>query len=234
MRIDPSRERAQANEPKEGGLIPCSLLRFIESRGCYGVRLFDFLISGLFIPGIAQADDIRDVKPPIALPGVQGIWIAVLILLFLGTLAWALRTMSRRRLTPSPASPPLPPWDVAFQRLKALKDAGFPEGENAKTFYTELSDILRRYVAGRFRIKAPEMTTEEFLSHLKNAPALDNHHKLSLQDFLSCCDRVKFARFSSSVSEMERGLNLIWRLVLETQPPASHAGNGEQRVMVST
>ncbi len=234
MRIDPEGERAQANEPKDGGLIPRSLLRGIGSRACCGGHAFDFLIFGLLIPGIAQADDIRDVKPPVALPGSQGIWIAVLILLFLGALAWALRTMSRRRSAPPPAAPPPPPWEVALQRLQALKDAGFPGGEDVKTFYTELSDILRRYMEGRFQIKAPEMTTEEFLARLKNTPALDNHHKLSLQDFLNCCDRVKFARFSSSVSEMEHGLNLVWWLVSETQPPASHAGNGEQRVMVST
>jgi len=44
MRIDPSGERAQANEPKDAGFISRSLLRFIESRAGSGVYTFDFAV----------------------------------------------------------------------------------------------------------------------------------------------------------------------------------------------
>lgn len=176
-----------------------------------------FLISGFFVPVMAWADDIRDVKPPVLLPGHNGMWAVLVLLIFLGGLAWVLRN----RLSPRCVTPPLPaspPWETAFQRLRALKDTGLSGGEDVKNFYTELSDILRRYMEGRFQIRAPEMTTEEFLSHLKAAPALNAQHKLSLQEFLACCDMVKFARFSSSLHEMERGWNLVWQLVSDTQP----------------
>ncbi len=44
MRIDLSSERAQANEPKDMGLIPSSLLRFIEPRAGSGVYVSHFSV----------------------------------------------------------------------------------------------------------------------------------------------------------------------------------------------
>ena len=183
-------------------------------------KIFLILILGFFAPLPARAGDIRDVKPPVLLPAQYGFLTAVLVVLLLAGLFWALRKMLlRRRVTRAPSPEPLsPPWAVAFQRLEALKQAGLPEGGGVKDFYTELSDILRRYMEGRFQIRAPEMTTEEFLVYLKKTPALNAQHKSSLQDFLNSCDMVKFARFSSSPAEMERSLNLAWQLVAETEP----------------
>ncbi|MFA5260434.1 MAG: hypothetical protein WC450_04325 [Candidatus Omnitrophota bacterium] len=183
-------------------------------------KFFSFLIFYAFAPAIVWADDIRDVKLPVPWPRQDGFLLPVLILILLGGLLWVSRNMLfRQRETRGAPAPPCP-WEVALQRLKALKERGLSGGEDVKNFYTELSDILRRYMEGRFHIPAPEMTSEEFLAHLKTTPVLNAQHKLSLQDFLNCCDMVKFAQFSSSIPEMEHSLNLVWQLVSETQPQA--------------
>ena len=181
-------------------------------------KVFLFSAICLFVPAAVWADDIRSVKPPVPLPGRYGFLLWVLAVILFAGLLWLLRNLFlRRKMTPVPAAVP-PPWAVAFQRLQTLKDAGFPDGEGVKTFYTELSDILRRYIEGRFQIRAPEMTTEEFLVYLKKTPALSAQYKSTLQDFLNGCDMVKFAKFSSSPYEMEHSLALAWQLVSETQP----------------
>ncbi len=183
--------------------------------------LLIILFSVFFQTSVFGAEDIRDVKPPELFPPNFGFFIALLIFLLLAVLVWFLRRVTlprREKKTKVPPAPP--PWTVAFQRLTALKEAGFPAQGQVKAYYTELSDILRRYMEGRFDIKAPEMTTEEFLIYLKQNSALNVRQKQSLQDFLNCCDMVKFAKFSSSTAEMEQSFDLAWRLIEETQPQA--------------
>ncbi len=74
-----------------------------------------------------------------------------------------------------------------------------------KAYYIELSDIMRRYLENRFNIRAPEMTTEEFLIKVKEDSVLSLEHKGLLRDFLLNCDLVKFAKYQPA--EQEAGLS---------------------------
>ena len=69
-----------------------------------------------------------------------------------------------------------------------------------KVFFTELSDIFRRYVEGRFYIKAMEETTSELMASMNEADISADDISY-LQKSLTNCDLVKFAKFIPSDSQ---------------------------------
>jgi hypothetical protein len=113
--------------------------------------------------------------------------------------------------------------EIAFGRLAALEGRGLPEGRDAADgWYVELSDIVRRYIEDRFGIRAPELTTEEFLREARRLDVLNEPHGAVLSAFLESCDRVKFAGHEPAADESQAALGRARRLVEETAAaPAS-------------
>lgn len=85
-------------------------------------------------------------------------------------------------------------------------------------FCSLVSDVLRGYVEDRFELRAPERTTEEFMEELRSSMKLHAAHKSLLEDFLSRCDLVKFARFEPTISELQALLDSALRFIDETAP----------------
>jgi len=67
-----------------------------------------------------------------------------------------------------------------------------------KDFYTELSDLLREYLGGRFLIQAPEMTTRELAVRLEYL-GLPDGFRLETNVILEESDMVKFAKFKPDI-----------------------------------
>ncbi|MCW5801215.1 MAG: hypothetical protein KIT31_02290 [Deltaproteobacteria bacterium] len=92
-------------------------------------------------------------------------------------------------------------YDDAVADLDRLGLRGAPDAETADTWFVELSSIVRRYLELRFEIRAPELTTEEFLLVATARPELDGDHRTLLTQFLERCDRVKFAGYRPDADE---------------------------------
>ena len=92
-------------------------------------------------------------------------------------------------------------YDEAVGKLRALEEAGAPPIERADAWFVELSAIVRRYLESRYEIRAPELTTEEFLLVATARPELTGEHKRLLEQFLERCDRVKFAGYRPDADE---------------------------------
>ena len=106
--------------------------------------------------------------------------------------------------------------------LNSVTDFSLTEEDYLKTgetreYYFELSDIVRHYLENRFHLKAPEMTTDEFLNNLKSTKVLRSEHKSLLRDFLSHCDMVKFARYKPEENEIESSYESAQNLVEQTK-----------------
>ena len=70
-----------------------------------------------------------------------------------------------------------------------------------------LSSIIRRYIENRFGLKAPEQTTEEFLTGLEKANEFPDEYKPLLRDFLKYSDLVKFARFEPGTKDIQKSFD---------------------------
>ncbi len=112
-------------------------------------------------------------------------------------------------------------FDQALTELKRLNDAGLPDDDELDAWYVELSSIVRHYLEHRFSVRAPELTTEEFLREAHRAPELTESHRHILGEFLLGCDRVKFAGHHPSPKEQQAAIASALKFVSETRPEGS-------------
>jgi hypothetical protein len=144
-----------------------------------------------------------------------GIGAAAALLIAGAALAWVVLARRRRR---GPTA-----FAVAEGRLAALEARGFPSAAQVDPWYVELSDIVRRYLEERFAVRAPELTTEEFLREVGRSEALAPPHRVLLGSFLERCDRVKFAGYQPAEGESREALQAARRFLLETRPTPEEA-----------
>ncbi len=179
----------------------------------------DVLITVMSL--LAQADQnttIRDIKPPEVPPfdwrpyGLVAL--AVLVLAgFGGGLFFYLR-----RPSPAVASPAPDAYQVALEALRRLRARGLIEKEQFEMYYVSLSAIVREYLEDGFRIRAPEMTSEEFLSAAARDSQLSAAQQGRLAEFLSRADLVKFARHRPGLDESEAAYQAARHFIEETRP----------------
>ncbi len=175
-----------------------------------------FVVASV-LPQGQPLDELRPARA--ALAELEGPWLqrnwpwlalgaVVLTGMVAGVVLWRRRAEERARLTS---------FDRALARLERLARQGLPTADSADAWYVELSDIVRRYIEERFALRAPELTTEEFLLEAGRSADLTPAHGELLSDFLATCDRVKFARYSPGEEESEGALAVARRFLTETR-----------------
>lgn len=85
------------------------------------------------------------------------------------------------------------PIERAMYELEALLKKGLPGRGFFKDFYVELTMVVRRYIERRHSVRAPNLTTEEFLAAAKENSAFTPEAVAELKSFLESADMVKFA-----------------------------------------
>ncbi|KJJ85732.1 conserved hypothetical protein, membrane [Candidatus Omnitrophus magneticus] len=106
---------------------------------------------------------------------------------------------------------------IAYEELSNLKSEDLPRKGKIKEYYFSLSDIVRHYIENRFKYRAPEMTTEEFLTYIKQEGALNPEQRELLKEFLMQCDMVKFAKYGPTPIEIIDSFKLAETFVNETK-----------------
>jgi len=200
---------------------------FAESKNEGGLKRFysDYSILEVMRVRIAPADTtakifdiIKPYKAPITL-GEMLPWI--LIILLLGIILWAIiRYLPKLRKSNSESSvfiPSEPAHVIAFRDLERLKSQELWQKGETKKYYTELTEILRRYLENRFRVYSLELTTSETLDALvKSGFKKDGSYK-DLKTVLTGADLVKFAKYNPVASENESHFQTSWNFVLTTR-----------------
>ena len=82
------------------------------------------------------------------------------------------------------------PIERAWVELDRLLKKGLPGRGRYKDFYVELTMVVRRYVQRKYGIRAPHLTTDEFLAQFRDA---GRGRCDDLAKFLESADLVKFA-----------------------------------------
>lgn len=116
-----------------------------------------------------------------------------------------------------PAPAPVPPYDRALNALTALHNRKLCERGQEKEYYTELTEILREYLAGRFGINAMEMTTSQ-IKRAVRATVSERTATAMMASVLEMADYVKFAKMRPLPEDNERAFEQARSFVEDTKP----------------
>ncbi len=114
------------------------------------------------------------------------------------------------------------PIERARYELDVLLGKGLPGRGLFKDFYVELTMVVRRYIGRRHNIKAPQLTTDEFLRSASGDEAFPKEMIGFLKNFLESADLVKFAGLDAT-PEMADGATVSAREYLESDDAAMAA-----------
>lgn len=168
--------------------------------------------------------DIRPIKGPVSLD----LWPRLDFLLgagaFLLSVFLAVKIFLRRRRKAIDLESLKPAHERAMLELERLQKKGFLEEGKVKEFYSELADILRRYLERRFQVDTLELTTAEIASVLKEKN-FGSGIVGKVDEVLRNSDLVKFAKFVPPRPLAVRLTGTLVDIVNSTRPP-EEAKNG--------
>ncbi len=172
-----------------------------------------------------EVSDIYDIQGPVNLPSKSRVFILIILGLIILSLIGAGVFILRKKVIEKKVSSRAC-WEIALERLLTLKNKDFINQGKIAEYYVEASDIIRRYIESRFTLKAPEMTTEEFLNNLKGSAQLNLEQKSLLKEFLNACDLVKFAKYAPEAQEIDLVYTSAQRFIEQTKKVEEFKSSG--------
>lgn len=114
------------------------------------------------------------------------------------------------------SEPLRPAEEVALEKLDAIKEKKIWQQGQVKEYYTQLTDVVREYIARRFEVSSVEQTSDETLRDIR--PLLSDRKDLydQLRKMLTLADLVKFAKWNTTPDENELSLRNAYTFVRET------------------
>jgi hypothetical protein len=164
---------------------------------------------------------IEDIEDVVEMPQEASFWWVWLLIIICITAVAAGWILLRRKRVAKLIRIFKPAHEIAYDRLKALVQENLVEAGKIKEFYERISSILRHYIEHRFDLRAPERTTEEFLAELKYTDVLSVSDKGSLEEFLTHCDLVKFAKHDPTTEQIQQTFDLVKDFIEKTKSDES-------------
>lgn len=167
--------------------------------------------------------DIHDIQqPPFYWKGLIRWILGMLLLAGLGLFVWWLLGKIGHfhggYLPENKKEPERPAEEVALEALDRIREQKIWTQGQTKQYHTELTDVLRTYIAKRFSVASNEKTSDETLRAMK--PILNEQKELytSLSQVLKQADLVKFAKWQTTPDENESALQSAYTFVNDTKP----------------
>jgi hypothetical protein len=161
--------------------------------------------------------DIKDIKPPLEAPwkfeDFLPYLIAFLILAAACSAYWYYRKKKHQRQEAFvPAKPSIPPAQAALKALHLLEDKKLWQRGKVKEYYSEVTEIIRRFLEDQYRILAMESTSDEIMQQLKSLPDAQALLK-QFRSLFTTADLVKFAKYHPTPTENEDELRWAYEIV---------------------
>ena len=166
--------------------------------------------------------DIKGVyKAPIWWWGIFRWVLLALAIAGIGIGGYYLISYLRRRYGDVPAvvvpTEPLRPADeVALEKLDAIREQKIWQSGQVKEYYTQLTDVVREYIARRFEVSSTEQTSDETLRAMRVLLTDKKELYDNLRKMLTLADLVKFAKWTTTPDENEISLRNAYTFVKET------------------
>lgn len=163
-----------------------------------------------------------DIKPAVEVKGPPFDWLLLLywlvpILLIIGLAIYLFRRKKRK----DAAKKQLPPYEEAIVALKTLDNSQLLKENKSKEYYSNLTEIVKRYLDREVDEAALESTSDELITRLmmhKDAGSFDfdleTIRKLDL--IFKRADLVKFAKMNQQAGQAEVDRKTIEEIINET------------------
>lgn len=166
--------------------------------------------------------EIKDIKPPFSIPfTLAEIAVYVGVALLIGGLAYLLyrywKKRQQKKAGVAYTAPPRPAHLVALEELAILKEKKLWQQGLVKAYYSEITEIIRRYIENRFTLMALEQTTDEIMDGLRGARFVPGDVLQQVETMLRRADLVKFAKHQPGTQEHEEMLTLAYAMVDRTK-----------------
>lgn len=160
---------------------------------------------------------LKPIKGPLHVQGgLRDALLGALAALLTAVLIFRLWWLHRNRRAVDPEAL-LPPHERVKRELGRLERSNWLAAGKEKEHYSELADVLRRYLERRFALAAEDLTTNEILSHLKQLEITKENVELA-REALETADLVKFAKFSPDSNTHTRVRRAIEDFAMATRP----------------
>lgn len=167
-----------------------------------------------------QISDIKAIQSPpfVWQDYLEYLYVPILIILALAVIALIAFLIMRKKKKGYYFTPKiiLPPHVVALEGLDKLKASKMWQKGQEKEYYTELTDILRQYIDGRFNIDAPEMISEDIIATVHLATDTKSATD-GLAQILKLADLVKFAKYTPFADENDLSLVNAYLFINQTK-----------------
>lgn len=178
------------------------------------------------IPVDTLAQKMYDIKPLINVEKTNGglwkilLWILGVLLVAGAALYWFV--FRKKALSEAEKVALLPPFDRAILGLKELEKSKYLIQDDYKSYYSELTDIVRSYLEEDVHVTALESTTDQLIDKLemmKDAGQLklDNETIQQFKKVLQTSDLVKFAKSKPENSVAEQDRKSVEQIVIKTK-----------------
>lgn len=177
---------------------------------------------------------IRDIKPIAKVPlTFKEVFPYVLVTLLaaalVALLVWFIikhnkKKKPRKTVVKKKEKPKVKPHIAALRALDKLKQKKLWQNGQVKVYYSELTDILRTYIDGRFDVNAMEMITPDILKEIKLLDMPEEARK-DMEYILSTADLVKFAKMEPLSDDHDRCFKLAVEFVNVTAEKIENQNN---------
>ena len=115
-----------------------------------------------------------------------------------------------------PTEPLRPADEVALEKLDTIREQKIWQSGQVKEYYTQLTDVVREYIARRFEVSSTEQTSDETLRAMRVLLTDKKELYDNLRKMLTLADLVKFAKWTTTPDENEISLRNAYTFVKET------------------
>lgn len=180
------------------------------------------LIFSIQLVEVDTAQAIKDIKPVLDIPLTVAEWSLIMgTLIGVAWLVYSIIQYRKRKKAQASAEvkyvpPPIAAHIIALEELALLKEKRLWQQGLVKPYYSEVTEIVRRYFEHRFGFMALEKTTDEIMDDLRRFsatyPALEQTDRI-----LRRADLVKFAKHQASIPEHEETLAVAYEIIDKTK-----------------
>jgi hypothetical protein len=181
--------------------IPPFPIAYFPTDSTANYKIIEASAINIYVKSVIQDEkrELRDIKQPLDIPYNYFFLISVivigLLLIGVGFLSYKFYKKRKEKGYLFKAPEPLrPAHEIALESLDILLTRKLIEQGKIKEFYSELSEIVRRYMEGRYYVAALEETSAEILTEMREQDITQDLYE-KLKELLVLSDLVKFAKY---------------------------------------